>query len=822
MDKISVMIIAKNEEARIEEALKSAQWADEIIVVDSFSTDRTVEIAKKYTDKIFQRAFDDFSAQKNFALSKCSNNWIFSLDCDERISPGLQKAILSAADTSYGYSAYKIKRINKIFGKELRYAAGNDYPVRLFNKERAKFLQPIHEILDIEGRIGTLEGELIHASTPDLRSEFDKTERYTEHEARWLLERNIKPSLVKLCFYPPLVFLDLFIIKKGFLDGYAGFLFAFASARYSYIKYLKARRLFKNTAYLENKISQRFNELHKQFPDTIDPGDARLNALLEMIADFKGKNILEVGCGKGRFLREVAKRGANCTGIDLSENFLNEGRAKGIGAFLKASATNIPFSSGTFDVVFAVEVIEHLPDLMGFFEEARRVLKNDGKLIVIDRNKFSINNRRFMAPNVVIKRYHELKNEWMYPNNFPFREIWFNPRKVNELFKKYFKEAGFTYVRSDGEKKKWWHFIFKLIPQARHFVLWHGSGRYDGFMQMPEVDRRTVVTREFGPALMSVREMVNSRPLITTGAFTNDRLSNIFCLRIDADEYEQVSFSRYHDLFETYKNAVTIFFNVNSFKENLREIEKCKAVGADVQSHGFYHYTYNDYESNVYNIRKARQVFDKLGIRTKGFAAPMGKWNWELMKALEGEGYEYSSDFAYDYLGLPTYPSMQGVVSSVLEIPIFPVAPELFFRAGDYTLENIIGYYKGAIDEMAECGLPAIIYAHTSIEYKDVPVLLKELVSYAVSIKKMQPVSMTGINDIWRNGIPASSAGKEVKVPDGIYLGKDVEIPLDTKIKERVKGWIDFERITPPEELRCAAVKKAVKLLARKCFKTED
>jgi hypothetical protein len=316
--------------------------------------------------------------------------------------------------------------------------------------------------------------------------------------------------------------------------------------------------------------------------------------------------------------------------------------------------------------------------------------------------------------------------------------------------------------------------------------------------------------------------MVNSQPLIKTMALRNDRLPNVFCLRIDADEYGQASFSRYLDLFKTYKDAVTIFFNINSFKDNLGEIERCKAAGPDIQSHGFYHYTYNDYESNVYNIRKAKQVFDKLGIRTKGFAAPMGKWNWQLMRALESEGYEYSSDFAYDYLGLPTYPSRQGVVSSVLEIPIFPVAPELFFRESNYALENVIGYYKGAIDEMADCGLPAIIYAHTSIEHKDVPVLLKELVSYAVSIKKMQPVSMTGINDIWRNGIPASSGGKEVGIPDGIYLGKDVEIPLNTKIKERVKSWIDFERITPPEDLRCAAAKKAVKLLARKCFKTED
>lgn len=815
MGKISVMIITKNEETRIENALKSAQWADEIVVVDSFSTDKTIEIAKKFTDHIYKRTFDDFSSQKNFALSKCSNDWVFSLDSDECISPELRESISAIINSSSADSAYKAKRINKIFGKDLRHAAGNDYPLRLFRKEKAHFMQPIHEVLDINGTIGILSGDLTHISTPDVRSEFDKTERYTEHEARWLLERNIRPSLLKLYLYPVGTFINIYILKKGFLDGYAGFLFSLVSARYSFIKYFKARRLFKDPAYLENKISLRFNELHKQFPDTIDPGDSRLKALLGAICDFDGKNILEVGCGKGRFIREVANRSARCVGIDVSENFLKEAQAKKCAAFLKASATHLPFGPKTFDVVFSVEVIEHLPDLKGFFDEARRVLKDNGRLIIIDRNKFSINNRRFMAPNLLIKKYHEMKNEWMYPSDFPFRERWFDPRSIGRLFMEYFGDSGYEYVLSDGERTRWWHFVFKFIPQTRHFVLWHGKNKYECKQAQKMMNHPRAIRKEFGVKGSYIIEKVAKTPGVLGLAAVGNPLSGVFCLRIDADEYEKASFSGYKNIFKKYKDSITIFFNANSFKDASSEIKGCSEMGLDVQSHGYYHHTYNDYANNRYNIKKAKDFFSSLGIQTKGFASPMGKWNWSLMKALEDEGYEYSSDFAYDYLGLPSYPIKDGQRSNMLEIPIFPVAPELFYQNGMNNILDIVAYYKNAIDEMVRCDLPVVIYAHTSLQYGDIPRIIDEVAEYAISKKKLTSKTMTEISCLWRNNSLSVKVHSVISIPAREYTGREIKEPIYDRIKTALKDYFDFERITPINELRGPFVRRSIKKIFR-------
>ncbi|MDP8297554.1 MAG: class I SAM-dependent methyltransferase, partial [Candidatus Orphnella occulta] len=139
---------------------------------------------------------------------------------------------------------------------------------------------------------------------------------------------------------------------------------------------------------------------------------------------------------------------------------------------------NIPFKDNTFNLVIMLEVIEHIPILLSALNEITRVLKNDGKLIIVDRNKFSFNNRRFLVPNLLVKRYHEIKNEWMYPNDFPYRERWFNPYAIHKILKEYFKDSEYEYVLSDGERQRWWHAIFRAIPQIRHFVLWHSTNKY--------------------------------------------------------------------------------------------------------------------------------------------------------------------------------------------------------------------------------------------------------------------------------------------------------------------------------------------------------
>jgi len=197
------------------------------------------------------------------------------------------------------------------------------------------------------------------------------------------------------------------------------------------------------------------------------------------------------------------------------------------------------------------------------------------------------------------------------------------------------------------------------------------------------------ILKEFGPEGFKVRETVARIPSLDRHGLSYGWKPDIFCLRIDADEYTPDSFNPYYSVFERYMGAITIFFNINSFKDAKEHILRCRDMGIDIQSHAFYHHTYRDYASNRYNISKAKIFFQEIGINTTGFAAPLGRWNASFMKALEDEGYKYSSDFSYDYMGFPSFPFEQGKYSSVMQIPIFPVAPELFFQDKLLSLEAL-------------------------------------------------------------------------------------------------------------------------------------
>lgn len=334
---------------------------------------------------------------------------------------------------------------------------------------------------------------------------------------------------------------------------------------------------------------------------------------------------------------------------------------------------------------------------------------------------------------------------------------------------------------------------------------------------------RGAVRKEFGQKVLRVTEKVAREPICGKIGSRNNILNDVFSLRIDADEYSKDSFAAYHDVFRKQKEAITIFFCVNSFKNDPHEIIKCRDIGIDIQSHGYYHYTYRDYKSNRHNIHKAKFFLEKIGTVTTGFAAPSGKWNMNLMKALEDEGYKYSSDFSYDYLGFPTKPCVGNKSTGILEIPIFPVAPELFFQNTNCSVDEVFEYYKNAIDKMADCGIPVIVYAHTSLQYPQTPFLLEKIAGYAVSEKGLRPASMTDIYDAWSGAEAAGSsavsiqAGGRMRVMlDEDLLGREVRRGAVETVKDALKDMIDFERTTPADELKCGMVKKTLKLLARK------
>ncbi|MBN2191136.1 MAG: glycosyltransferase family 2 protein, partial [Candidatus Aureabacteria bacterium] len=184
---ISVCIITKNEEKRIEKAVRSAAFADEIIIVDSFSKDNTVEICRKLGCKIFERVFDDYSGVKNFALDQAGSDWVFFLDADEIIAEGLPEELLKTARKNPAEKAFRVKRKVYIFGSRMRWGSvKDDAPVRLLRKGKCRFFQPVHEEVKVEGETGMLSGYIEHHTTSSVSEYLEKFNRYTDLEAEYM------------------------------------------------------------------------------------------------------------------------------------------------------------------------------------------------------------------------------------------------------------------------------------------------------------------------------------------------------------------------------------------------------------------------------------------------------------------------------------------------------------------------------------------------------------------------------------------------------------------------------------------------------------
>jgi hypothetical protein len=330
---------------------------------------------------------------------------------------------------------------------------------------------------------------------------------------------------------------------------------------------------------------------------------------------------------------------------------------------------------------------------------------------------------------------------------------------------------------------------------------------------------RKPARKAFGGGLARVTEEVARFPSINYIGGSEVISPNIFCMRIDADECHDATIRSLGYLFIKYHAATTVFVNVSNFISRRDIIEGWHEKGVDIQSHGFYHHTYSDYANNLHNIRKARLFFEKMGIQTEGFVSPAGRWNRSLSAALGSEGYKYSSEFSYDYLSLPTYPDLGGRLSGVLNIPVFPVAPELFLEYGVKDAEKIAGYYMAAIDEMQRCGLPVIIYAHTS-KYKEIPVILDKIYEYALFNKHLTPSNMTRFGRWWRTGCHENYYPKQeirtLRIPGRSFLGDILPAGPGKMIKRFLKEAVDFERVTPPEELRGPFLKKEAKKVLRK------
>ena len=246
MAKISACIISYNEEQKIEDCLKSLEGVvDEIIVVDSLSTDKTKEIIKKYTDKIYDQKFLGHVEQKNLAVEKAGNDWILSLDCDERLTDELKKSILKIKNNLENADAYRVARRTFYVYRWLNHCWYPDLKVRLFNRKTAKWggTNP-HDRVEVAGNnIVTLDGDMQHYSFNSISEHIQTLDSFTEIGANEIIKKNKKVSIITPWTHGLWTFLKLYVFKKGFMDGYAGLVVSVLSGMHAFVKYNKV--LFK-------------------------------------------------------------------------------------------------------------------------------------------------------------------------------------------------------------------------------------------------------------------------------------------------------------------------------------------------------------------------------------------------------------------------------------------------------------------------------------------------------------------------------------------------------------------------------------------------
>ena len=242
MPEISACIISYNEEKKIEDCLKSlAGVADEIVVVDSLSTDRTREIAARYTDNITNQAFLGHVEQKNLAVSKTRYDWVLSLDCDERLSSELQQSILAIKDDLDHTDAYLMARRTFYVYRWLNHCWYPDKKVRLFNKHKARWagINPHDKVIVDSGKVRMVSGDILHYSFDSISAHIQTLDRFTEISAGEITASGKKVTVLTPFTHALWTFFRMYFLQRGFLDGFAGMVASVLSFMHVFVKYSK-------------------------------------------------------------------------------------------------------------------------------------------------------------------------------------------------------------------------------------------------------------------------------------------------------------------------------------------------------------------------------------------------------------------------------------------------------------------------------------------------------------------------------------------------------------------------------------------------------
>ncbi len=237
--KISAVIIVFNEEANLNGCLESINWVDEIVVVDSYSTDKTIEIAKRFTDKIFQKKWEGFAKQRKYSIEVASYEWILSIDADERVTPELKNSILKNLESVKEVNGYKVARKNYFLGKWITGAHWYpDHQLRVFRKDKARIEEVlVHEGFEVEGKSEIIYGDIIHYSYKSLDEAFKKINHYSSLAAQQRAAKKVR--VIDIILHPFAAFLTDYFSRKAYKDGVHGLLVAIMHAMTNLMTYTK-------------------------------------------------------------------------------------------------------------------------------------------------------------------------------------------------------------------------------------------------------------------------------------------------------------------------------------------------------------------------------------------------------------------------------------------------------------------------------------------------------------------------------------------------------------------------------------------------------
>ncbi|HJT88979.1 MAG TPA: glycosyltransferase family 2 protein [Bryobacteraceae bacterium] len=243
--KITATIITLDEERNITRAIESLRCCDEILILDSGSVDRTVELAQKLGARVIEAGWRGYAGQKNWAAEQATHDWILSLDADEALSEALEAEIWNLKKNGPQYDAYTMPRLAQYLGRWILHSGWYpDRKVRLYHRAKANWVGDfVHESVHVSGRVGYLDANILHFTCDSLSEHLKTLDRYTTLAAQELAARKLSIGWWRLILDPPWTFVKTYFLKLGFLDGLEGLIIAYMAAFYTFLKYSKARNM---------------------------------------------------------------------------------------------------------------------------------------------------------------------------------------------------------------------------------------------------------------------------------------------------------------------------------------------------------------------------------------------------------------------------------------------------------------------------------------------------------------------------------------------------------------------------------------------------